>query len=322
MAPVTTSTTSSDRILRSRLTLNPPRRLIEQLGSDQHKPSPRKSTDKPKKAAKTPFSSRGNKKEANKGDKNRNKRKAKISKKAIVARYTITPECLQELQSHNSDNINGSQGFLAAKLQQLGDGEESPAEGIEITMTVSKEFEFLKWTKNMDLKDTDFAAKEAQEAHDELVESLERPPTFDAATQEPEAPGASAPINVDAATQAPEESEAYTDYRYEDQEGSVYSEERESPAWITRGFTAINQPNPSLSMGPVAASQQQQGSLSLQESDAALRQRQESEDPALSLDGLDITSNVGSQYGQESAAPAARLHSISSILNSPPLNSN
>jgi hypothetical protein len=71
-----------------------------------------------------------------------------------MAWYILAPEALQTLQPYQ----NGTNAqFVEGYLKQLSKQQNAPEKGIEITVSVSKEFEFLQWTKGMVFRDIKFA---------------------------------------------------------------------------------------------------------------------------------------------------------------------
>ncbi|KAI5789590.1 hypothetical protein FPQ18DRAFT_306935 [Pyronema domesticum] len=105
---------------------------------------------------------------ANKINKNNNTNKASKNNKAskpkkIMARYIFAPAALQTLRLYKGKS---NAQFVEGYLKRLRKQKDAPEEGIEITASVSEEFEFLGWTKGMIFRDIKFAARMGMELDD------------------------------------------------------------------------------------------------------------------------------------------------------------
>jgi hypothetical protein len=80
----------------------------------------------------------------------------KASKSKIMARYIFAPEALQNLQLYREKS---NAQFVDGYLEQLSKQQKAPEKGVEITVSVSEDFEFLQWTNGMMFRDIKFAAE-------------------------------------------------------------------------------------------------------------------------------------------------------------------
>jgi hypothetical protein len=111
---------------------------------------------KPSKTAKTAKNNKADKVTKNTNTDAASKNKANKPKK-IIARYIFGPKALQTLQLYKKkSNAQFVDGYLERS------GKEQKA-GIEITVAVSEEFQFLKWTKGMMFRDLKFAKEMGME---------------------------------------------------------------------------------------------------------------------------------------------------------------